>query len=389
MMLGLLLARAGIEVLVLEKQSSFRNETRCHSIHASTLQVLQELGLLDEFLAMPHETTSQLTARIGRDLLTVADFAHLPGPCRFMAMVPQWEILEFLARQARSLPLFRLQMKSEVTGLIEDGGRVVGLNVRTAAGRDLVRARFVIAADGRGSTVRGAAGLRPQDVGPPLEALWFRLPRHDGDGTDAAARCDGGRMLLLANRGDHWQCGLVIPAAGIAARMRDGIAAFRAEIAGLQPDLADRVGAIGSWHDVEQTSATMNRLRQWWRPGLLCIGDAAHAMSPFGGVGVNIAIQDAVATANILAPHLRRGMADDGDLAAVQARREWPVRATQYLQLRVQSRLMQPPGGRPGRMRLPLAMRLMSKSPALRRIPARIVGLGFRPEHVQPRAAPT
>jgi 2-polyprenyl-6-methoxyphenol hydroxylase-like FAD-dependent oxidoreductase len=401
MMLGLLLARAGIDVLVLEKQASFRSETRCHTIHASTLLVLQELGLLDEFLAMPHETTSHLTAQVGCQSLTVADLSHLPGACRFMALMPQWEIPEFLARQAQSLPLFRLHMKSEVIGVIEDGGRVVGLQVRagteaqSSAGRaierqpierQLVRAKFVIAADGRASTVRRAAGMRPTDIGPRLDMLWFRLPRRPSDGTDSAARCDRGRMLLLTNRGDHWQCGLVIPAATVAARHRDGIDAFRDEIVTLQPDLADRVGAIASWQDVEHVGATMHRLRQWWRPGLLCIGDAAHAMSPFGGVGVNLAIQDAVATANSLAQHLRCGMADDGDLAAVQARREWPVRATQYLQLRLQSRLMQPPTGRD---RLPLALRFVANAPALRRIPARIIGLGFRPEHVQPQVTAT
>jgi 2-polyprenyl-6-methoxyphenol hydroxylase-like FAD-dependent oxidoreductase len=384
-MLGLLMARAGVDVVVLEKHGDFMRDFRGDTIHPSTLLVMHELGLLEPFLALPHEKVQHLSAQIGSETLTLADFSHLPGPCRFMAFMPQWDFLDFLADEACRSPLFTLRMNASVTGLVEDGTRISGVMARTPSGPLQVRARVVIAADGRNSVARTAAGLEVEDVGAPIDVLWFSLPRRPDDRADTFGSLDGGKLLILINRGEYWQCGFVIEKGTLEQRRRAGLAVFRDEIAALQPRLADRVGLITSWDDVKLLPVTVDRLRKWWRPGLLCIGDAAHAMSPVGGVGVNLAIQDAVATANILAPHLRAGMQDDDDLAAVQRRREWPMRATQHLQGIIQNQILnRPPEGLP--TRLPLSMRLIAKLPLLRRLPARLFGLGVRPEHVQHRA---
>jgi 2-polyprenyl-6-methoxyphenol hydroxylase-like FAD-dependent oxidoreductase len=385
MMLGLLMARAGVDVIVVEKHGSFVHEFRSDTIHPGTLQVMHELGLLEEFLTLPHERAGQLSAQIGNETMTLADFSHLPGPCRFMAFMPQRDFLDFLARHARQSPLFRLQMKSEVTGLVEDGDRVVGVTLRTDRGMQQVRARVVIAADGRHSAVREAAGMAVEDLGASADMLSFTLPRLASDSTDAFGRYDVGKLLMLVNQGSQWQCGLVIPRGTLPDRQHAGLDAFRAEIAALQPFLADRVDRLRSWNDIALLPVEVNRLRQWWRSGLLCIGDAAHGMSPVGGVGINLAIQDAVATANILAPHLRTCLADDEDLAAVQKRREWPVRVTQNLQLLIQDKLVPPCEGAAEPIRLPRAIRKAASLPLLRRIPAHLIGMGFRPEHVQER----
>ena len=381
MMLGLLMARAGVDVVVVERRADFLGECLGDTVHPGALGVIDELGLLEDFLALPHEKAPAMSAEIGGETVTLADFSRLPGPCQYMAMMPERSLLEFLADRARQSELFRLQMKSEVTGLVEDADRVVGVTVQTERGVQQIRARVVIAADGRNSTLRSAAGLEVEDVGSAVEVVWFNLPRHEGDIVPARSRFDLGSRMILIDRGAYWRCGVALPSGGLESRRQNGLEAFRSEVAALQPFLAERVNEIRSWDDLTPSSVGMHRLRRWWRSGLLCIGDAAHAMSPIGDFGVILAIQDAVATANILAPHLRTCMADDDDLAAVQRRREWPVRLTQHLQMMLQNRLMHPD---PSRFpKFSAALRGAMALPLVARIPARVIGMGFRREHVR------
>jgi 2-polyprenyl-6-methoxyphenol hydroxylase-like FAD-dependent oxidoreductase len=383
MMLGLLLGRAGVSVLVLEKHGDFLRDFRGDTIHPSTLELMHELGLLDELLQLPHQEVTRLTAQFGDFPVTVADFAHLPTRCRFIAMMPQWDFLDFLARHARRHPTFRLEMRAEATGLVEEAGRVTGLRAVTEGGPLEVRADLVVAADGRSSVLRERAGLRVQDLGAPMDVLWFRLFRRPEDPASTMGRFDIGRIFVLINRGEHWQCGFVIPKGSADEVRRRGLEAFRAEVARLAPFAADRVGDIRAWEDVKLLTVKVDRLARWYRPGLLCIGDAAHAMSPVGGVGINLAIQDAVAAANLLAEPLRTGRLATGALRRVQRRREWPTRATQALQILVQRRVItRALQGGAARLTPPLALRLLARSPLLQRLPARLVGLGLRPEHV-------
>jgi 2-polyprenyl-6-methoxyphenol hydroxylase-like FAD-dependent oxidoreductase len=384
MMLGLLLARAGVPVLVLEKHADFLRDFRGDTIHPSTLEVMHELGLLEEFLQLPHQQVSRLTAQFGEFPVTVADFARLPTRCRFIAMMPQWDFLDFLARHAKRYPSFQLEMRAEATGLIEEGGRVAGLRAATEAGPLEVRADLVVAADGRSSVLRERAGLRVQDLGAPMDVFWFRLSRRVQDPSATMGRFDIGRIFVLINRGEHWQCGFVIPKGSADEVRRQGLEAFRAEVGRLVPFAADRVGEIREWEDVKLLTVKVDRLRRWYRPGLLSIGDAAHAMSPVGGVGINLAIQDAVAAANLLGEPLRAGRVTAEALRRVQRRREWPTRATQALQVLVQRRIISQTlrGGAP-RLAPPLALRLLARSPFLQRLPARLIGLGIRPEHIR------
>ncbi|HYZ23164.1 MAG TPA: FAD-dependent oxidoreductase, partial [Rhodopila sp.] len=330
-----------------------------------------------------------LSASIGGDTVRLADFTHLPGRCRFIAFMPQWDFLNFLADHGRKLPHFRLLMQTEAETLIQEDSRIAGIRARGPDGPTEIRARLVVAADGRHSTLRDAAGMHVTAIGSPIDVLWFRLPRQPQDSAESFGRFDAGKLLVQINRGEHWQCGFVIPKGSLDQRRAKGIEAFRAEIAELQPTLAGRVGAIASWDDVKLLTVAINRLTAWSRPGLLFIGDAAHAMSPVGGVGINLAIQDAVAAANIIAAPLRQGRIEPSDLQAVQRRRAWPTAMTQRMQVLIQNRIIgraldQAGTARPGTARPPWPMRAVNLVPPLQRLPARIIGLGFRPEHVAP-----
>jgi len=387
MMLGFLLARAGISVLVLEKHADFLRDFRGDTIHPSTLEVMHELGLLQEFLQRPHQEVPTLGAQIGDAFVEVADFTHLPTHCRFIAFMPQWDFLDFLSEHARCYPAFQLRMETEVRDLIFDDGRVTGLRATMLDGELRVRADLVVGADGRHSTVRDKAGLDVTDLGAPMDVLWMRLSRHPDDPGQTLGRVDNGRIFITLNRGDYWQTAFVIPKGGFDDVHRRGLPALRDEIAALAPYLRDRVDELKDWSDIKLLSVSVDRLRVWHRAGLLCIGDAAHAMSPIGGVGINLAVQDAVAAANILAPRFLQGAVSEHDLEAVQRHREFPTRATQRLQIILQNRVIGRVLKGRGKLSPPLALRLLGSLPLLRRVPARLIGLGFRPEHVKVPAA--
>lgn len=381
-MLGLLLARAGVDVVVLEKHADFFRDFRGDTIHPSTLELMHELGVLDAFLKVPHQKAATIRARIGDFEATVADFTHLPTRCKFIALMPQWDFLDFLAGLGKSYRTFALRMDTEATGLIEEAGRVVGVVATTAAGRLEVRADLVVAADGRHSTMREVAGFEVDTFGAPMDVLWFRLPREPADPQTLTFFIAAGRVLIMLDRGDYWQVGYVIPKGGLERLKAAGLEAFRRELTGMAPFLAERSTGLDSWDDVKLLSVRIDRLRQWYRPGLLCIGDAAHAMSPIGGIGINLAVQDAVATANILAAMLKQGRAMVDQLAAVQQRRAFAARVTQRVQLLIQDRIIGPLLARTGTLKPPLAIRLVHNIPILLRIPARFVGMGVRPEHI-------
>ncbi len=382
MMLGLLLARAGVEVVVLEKHADFLRDFRGDTIHPSTLQVLHELGLLDRFLRLPYQKVERLAVSIGDETLPVADFTHLPTRCQFVALMPQWHFLDFLAGEAAHAPTFTLRMRTEVTDLVHEGGDIVGVRAAGPDGALTIRARLVVGADGRTSLVRERAGLRVDELGAPMDVLWFRLSRRQTDGVETMGRIAPGRFLVMLDRGDYWQCGFVIPKGTIDRLREAGLDAFRGDVTRVVPFVADRIAEIASWDDVKLLTVQVNRARRWSRPGLVCIGDAAHAMSPVGGVGINLAIQDAVAAANLLTAPLRSGRVTPADLAAVQRRREWPTRVTQRLQMLAQEGVVRPVLDRTGPITPPLGLRLLGRFPILQRLPARLVGLGVRPEHV-------
>jgi 2-polyprenyl-6-methoxyphenol hydroxylase-like FAD-dependent oxidoreductase len=386
MMLGLLLGRAGVPVVVLEKHADFLRDFRGDTIHPSTLELMHELGLLDAFLRLPHQEVARLGVWIGGEVLPVADFTRLPTRCRFVAFMPQWHFLDFLAGEARRYPSFDLRLQAEATALIAEGGRVAGVRATTPTGDLEIRADLVVAADGRSSRLRALAGLPVEDLGAPMDVLWFRLSRRAGDFGESMGRIVAGHALVLLDRGDYWQCGDIIPKGEFDAIRARGLDAFRAELVDIAPFLADRVGEIAGWDDVKLLTVQVDRVQRWHRPGLLCIGDAAHAMSPIGGVGINLAIQDAVAAANRLTAPLRAGRLTESDLAAVQRRREFPTRVTQRIQLLAQERIVRPVLARTAPLRPPAVLRLLSRFPVLQAIPARLVGLGVRPEHVRPGA---
>ena len=383
LMLGLLLARAGIDVAVLEKHADFLRDFRGDTVHPSTLEIIHEFGLLDEFLKLPHQKVSRLSFQVGDERLQMIDFGRVPTRCKFVALMPQWDFLNFLASQAQRYPGFHLHMKAEATDLITENGVVTGVRAMTPEGELVITADLVIGCDGRHSTVRERAGLAVEDMGAPIDVLWFRMSRVASDGDETSGHLEAGEMMVMINRGDYWQCAYVIPKGGIDKVKSEGIAAFRARVLSLSPFLRDRIDEIRSFDDVKLLTVAIDRLREWHKPGLLCIGDAAHAMSPVGGVGINLAIQDAVAAANILADPLRKGAVTSEHLAAVQRRREFPVRVIQRIQVVVQNQLLSPALASSARPKPPWPMRLLAAVPWLRGIPARVVGVGVRPEHVR------
>jgi 2-polyprenyl-6-methoxyphenol hydroxylase-like FAD-dependent oxidoreductase len=388
MMLGLLLARAGVDVVVLEKHADFLRDFRGDTIHPSTLEVVHELGLLEEFLTLPHQEIRELRAQVGDVTLKIADFGHLPTRCPFIAFMPQWDFLAFLARHASAYPTFQLRTRTEATGLLEEDGRIAGVEALAPEGRVQIGADLVVAADGRHSVLRDRAGLSAETLGAPMDVLWFRLPRTSGDPANVMGRFDPGRIFITLNRGEYWQCGFVIAKGSLEALRARGLDAFRREVARLAPYAAARIDAIRSWDDVKLLTVQVDRLRRWSRPGLLCIGDAAHAMSPVGGVGVNLAIQDAVAAANRLAVPLAERRVTTDDLTAVQRRRELPTRVTQQLQLTVQRRAIARVLTTRAPLRPPALVRLLARVPLFWRLPARLIGIGVRPEHVRSPAQP-
>ncbi|MGE7369662.1 FAD-dependent oxidoreductase [Neorhizobium sp. NPDC001467] len=385
LMLGLMLARAGVDVVVVEKHADFLRDFRGDTIHPSTLEVMRELGLDETFLQLPHTKAPKLSAEIGGRQITIADFSRLPVQHKFIAFMPQWEFLDFLSREAARYANFRLIMQARVEQLVEDQGRIAGLCASTPEGAIEIRSQLVVGADGRHSVVRAKAGLEVETFGAPSEVVWMKLSRQPGDPVETMGHAGPRQGLVLIDRGDFWQCGFVIRR-GTFAQMKAGdIDAFRQAVIAVSPLPAERMAEIRSWDDVSLLQVRIDRLRRWWRPGLLCIGDAAHAMSPIGGVGVNLAIQDAVAAANRLALPLKTGTLTDADLAAVEARRAFPTRATQKLQLMMRSSRRADEGHDERRKGPPAFIRGIARFPLLSHLAGRLIGLGFRMEHARRR----
>jgi len=383
MMLGLLLARAGVEVVVLEKHADFLRDFRGDTIHPSTLELMHELGILEDFLKRPHQEVREAGGQIGQDFVKLVDFSHLPTHCRFLAFMPQWEFLDFISEHGARYPNFKVKTQTEVIDLLEDEGRIVGVKATTPDGPIEIRADLVVGADGRHSIVRERAGLEIENLGAPMDVLWFRLSRRTEDFYGVLGRIVSGRIMVMLNRQDYYQCGFIIRKGGIEQVKHRGLESFRQEIAAMVPFMGDRVGELKNWEDIKLLTVVVDRLRKWYRPGLLCIGDAAHAMSPIGGVGINLAIQDAVAAANILAERLSRGTATMVDLQRVQLRRDFPTRMTQGMQVFLQHQVIERVLGSNQQISLPWPLRLFNRWPFLRRIPARVIGIGFRAEHVK------
>lgn len=384
-MLGYLLARRGVQVTVLEKHKDFFRDFRGDTVHPSTLEVLSELGLLDEFLQLPHQQVESAGAVIGGVPFEVADFRHVPVTCKFVALMPQWDFLNFLADHARKLPSFQLLMQHEATALFNNGERVAGAVAQTESGEVQVHADLVVGCDGRHSITRRAAGLTVIEHGVPIDVLWFRISRKPGDPAQVLGNVNYGKALILINRSDYFQAGLIIPKGSFGAIQARGLDAFRADIRQLAPYLGERVNELRDWEQVKILTVQINRLRRWHRPGLLCIGDAAHAMSPAGGVGINLAIQDAVATANLLAGPLLEGCVAEAALAAVEQRRTFPTRVTQAIQAAAHrgfARVFE----NPGPIEAPWQLKAAVKIPGIHRALGYAVGVGVRPEHVREEA---
>jgi len=385
MMLGYLLARAGVRTVVLEKHGDFLRDFRGDTVHPSTLRIMDELGLLDAFLQRPHQRLEVIGGWFGDRHVQLGDFRGLPARYAFIAMMPQWEFLDFLADEAKKLPAFTLRMNANVTGIVEAEGRVVGVRGSSPDGDFEVRAGLTVGCDGRHSTVRAGAGLAVEDLGAPIDVLWFRVRRDPAELDNSLARIAPGHFVVTIDRGDYWQCAFVIAKGGADALRQRPTEEFCAQVVHAGPVLAAHIAEdVRSWDDVKLLTVAVDRLTQWSKPGLLCIGDAAHAMSPIGGVGINLAIQDAVAAANLLAVKLRAGTLADDDVDAVRARRLWPTKATQAAQVGIQSNVLVPVmSGANAALEVPLPMRLVTATPMLQRLLARLLGMGVRPEHVR------
>jgi len=380
MMTGYLLARAGVEVAVLEKHADFNRDFRGDTIHPSTLELMHELGLLEEFLKLPHQELRELRGVMNGHVVPMADFSHLPTRCKFIAFMPQWDFLNFLAGHARKFPTFTLHLQHEVTDLLIESERVVGVRVKTPAGELIARADLVIGADGRHAMTHTRGNFELREFGVPIDVLWTRLSKRDGDPKQSLGFFQGGKLLVLLDRDDYFQVGFIIPKGAFDAVRQRGFPAFHADIVGIAPFLQDRITELDDWSKIKLLTVQINRLRHWAREGLLCIGDSAHAMSPAGGVGINLALQDAVATANLLAAKLRMGAVSLADLEQVQRRREMPVRLIQTMQVFIHRRINGRSSGRGDK--LPFIGLLFRWFPILRRLPARFIGLGPRPEHI-------
>ena len=380
-MLGFLLARAGVDVIVMEKHADFFRDFRGDTIHPSTLQLMHELGLLDAFLKLPHQEAHHFGLNLGGTVIG-ADFTELPTVCKYIALMPQWDFLNFLAGQGKRYPGFRLLMSTEVTDLIEEDDRVVGVRATGPDGDVEARAPLVAGTDGRHSTTRDRAGFEVESLGAPMDVLWMRLPRKPEEADEPALIAAAGRILVLINRGDYWQCAYLIPKGGYDELKTKGLAAFRGELAAIAPFSSDRIDTLQDWDQIKLLTVAVDRLRQWYRPGLLCIGDAAHAMSPIGGVGVNLAVQDAVATANLLAAPLKAGTVQLSDLDAVQDRRAFPARMTQRFQILAQDNIIQQALDKQADFHPPLLARIGGRIPTVQRLMGRLIGLGVRPEHI-------
>lgn len=382
-MLGLLLARSGVSVTVIEKHPDFLRDFRGDTIHPSTLQIMDELGLLDDLLALPHTKAYRLHAEIGGQDITIADFSRIPARCRFIAFMPQWEFLDYIAREAAKYPNFKLIMPANVVELIERDGNVTGLVAATPGETINISAKLVVGADGRNSVVRTKAGMEIESFGSPSEILWMKLSHLPDDPPYTMGHGGPRQGFVMIDRGDYWQCGYVLRKQTFAEVKQKGLDAFREAVAKVSPLPADRMDEIHTWDDVHLLSVRIDRLKKWWKPGLLCIGDAAHAMSPIGGFGVNLAIQDAVAAANILAAPLKSNDVLSRHLAAVEARRRFPTKATQKLQLMMRSdrRKRETKNARPDGP--PAFMRHLARWPILAHLAGRLIGVGFRPEHVR------
>jgi 2-polyprenyl-6-methoxyphenol hydroxylase-like FAD-dependent oxidoreductase len=389
MMLGYLLGRAGVKTVILEKHADFLRDFRGDTVHPSTLMIMQELGLIDDFLKLPHSEIRAFAAEIGGTRVKIADFARVATPFKFVALMPQWDFLNFMADRGRRFPALKVMMSAQVTSLIETAGRVVGVKATAPDGPLEVRATLVVGCDGRSSTVRTASGLVVQDLGSPIDVLWFRVSKKPGDPEQVLGRLGADKMIVTIDRTDYWQCAYVIGKGGIERVHAAGLEAFKAAVADGAHFLSDRVDELKSFDDIKLLSVSVDRLTAWSKPGLLCIGDAAHAMSPVGGVGINLAIQDAVATANLLAQKLKAETLQDEDLDSVRRRRLFPVKVIQGLQVAVHNRVLKPAvSGARRSLKLPWPLKLLDSYAWLRRWPAQILGLGVRPEHVHSPDSP-
>ena len=389
MMLGYLLGRAGVQTVVLEKHGDFLRDFRGDTVHPSTLMIMQELGLLEDFLKLPHSEIRAFALEIGGARFKIADFAHVPTPCRFIALMPQWDFLDFLAGKGRRFPALKVMMSAQVTGLLETAGRVTGVTAATPGGPLEIQAGLVVGCDGRTSTVRAASGLVVETLGSPIDVLWFRMSKKAGDPEQVLGRLGASTMIVTIDRTDYWQCAFVIGKGGIRRVHEKGLDAFKAAVADGARFLSDRVDELKSFDEIKLLGVTVDRLTTWSKPGLLCIGDAAHAMSPVGGVGINLAIQDAVATANFLAAKLKAGTLRDDDLESVRRRRLFPVKAIQGMQVAVHNRVLMPAvSGGERTLTVPWVVKLLDRNASLRRWPAQFLGLGVRPEHVHSPDSP-
>lgn len=380
-MLGYLLAREGVPVTILEKHNDFFRDFRGDTVHPSTLEVLDELGLLEAFLKVPHQQVTSVGGTFGDFPFQAADFSRVPGPCKFVALMPQWDFLSFLSSKAKRYPSFDLRMQHEAVNLLRNNGRVFGVEARTPEGTAQIHADLVVGCDGRHAVTRDAARLEVIESGVPIDALWFRISRKNSDPEQLFGNINYGKALILFNRGDYFQSGFIIRKGSFDEMKRHGLDSFRNAIVQIAPYLADRVHELQDWDQIKLLSVQINRLRQWHRPGLLCIGDAAHAMSPAGGVGINLAIQDAIATANLLARPLREKRVTEELLASVQERREFPTRVTQFFQVNAHKGF-EYVFNHPGPLKAPWQLRAATRIPGLQHLTARLIGIGVRPEHI-------